>query len=91
MTSRAAPSQASLALQATPSPCIGICRMSEATGLCDGCLRTLDEIAAWSTLDDDAKRAVWDAIDARHTQWMAQRFDGESASTNASSRPEDTR
>jgi uncharacterized protein len=63
----------------TPSPCINICRMNEATGLCDGCLRTIDEIAAWSTLDDVAKRAVWDAIEARHAQWLTQRFDGTAA------------
>ncbi|WP_233861928.1 DUF1289 domain-containing protein [Paraburkholderia adhaesiva] len=61
------------------SPCINICRMNEASGLCEGCLRTIDEIAAWSTLDDDAKRAVWNAIDARHAQWMAQRFDSTDA------------
>ena len=60
---------------APASPCINICRMHEASGLCEGCLRTLDEIAAWSTLDDEAKRAVWNAFDARHAQWMAQRFD----------------
>lgn len=48
-----------------PSPCISICRMSEATGLCEGCLRTLDEIAAWSVLDEDDRRAVWDAIARR--------------------------
>lgn len=65
--------------RAIASPCINVCRMNEATGLCDGCLRTIDEIAAWSTLDDTAKRAVWDAIDARHAQWMAQRFDAERA------------
>jgi predicted Fe-S protein YdhL (DUF1289 family) len=57
------------------SPCINICRMNDASGLCDGCLRTIDEIAAWSTLDDEAKRAVWHAIDTRHASWMAQRFD----------------
>jgi uncharacterized protein len=39
--------------------------MSDATGLCEGCLRTIDEIAAWSVLDDDARRAVWDAIAQR--------------------------
>ena len=54
----------------TPSPCINVCRMHEASGLCEGCLRTIDEIAAWSTLDDDAKRAVWDAIETRHAQWL---------------------
>jgi uncharacterized protein len=48
-----------------PSPCIGVCRIDADTGLCDGCLRTLDEIAAWSTLDDASRRAVWQAIRAR--------------------------
>jgi uncharacterized protein len=58
-----------------PSPCINICRMHEPSGLCEGCLRTIDEIAAWSTLDDAAKRAVWDAIEERHARWLAQRFE----------------
>jgi predicted Fe-S protein YdhL (DUF1289 family) len=48
-----------------PSPCISICRIDDATGLCVGCLRTLDEIAAWSMLDDDARRDVWRAIRER--------------------------
>ncbi|MBX3620249.1 MAG: DUF1289 domain-containing protein [Rhizobacter sp.] len=48
-----------------PSPCINVCRMDAATGLCAGCLRTIDEIAAWSTLDDDAKRAVWLSVEQR--------------------------
>jgi predicted Fe-S protein YdhL (DUF1289 family) len=48
-----------------PSPCIGVCRIDAASGLCAGCLRTLDEIAAWSTLDDASRRAVWDAIRRR--------------------------
>ncbi|HTQ01114.1 MAG TPA: DUF1289 domain-containing protein [Casimicrobiaceae bacterium] len=54
-----------LAAGPVPSPCISVCRMSEATGLCEGCLRTLDEIAAWSVLDDEQRRAVWDAIALR--------------------------
>jgi uncharacterized protein len=41
-----------------PSPCIDVCRMNPQTGLCEGCLRTLDEIAAWSTLSPAGKRAV---------------------------------
>ena len=51
-----------------PSPCINICRMSPATGLCEGCLRTIEEIAAWSTLDDAAKEQVWDAIEQRRLE-----------------------
>jgi predicted Fe-S protein YdhL (DUF1289 family) len=41
------------------SPCINVCRIDEATRLCIGCLRTLDEIAAWSVLTDGERRAVW--------------------------------
>lgn len=40
------------------SPCISVCRMNPATGLCEGCLRTIEEIAAWSTCSNDDKRAV---------------------------------
>jgi uncharacterized protein len=56
-----------------PSPCINVCRMNAATGWCDGCLRTIDEIAGWSALDDRAKQAIWDTIEVRHAQLMAQR------------------
>jgi uncharacterized protein len=30
-----------------PSPCVGICRLDPAEGVCIGCLRTTDEIEAW--------------------------------------------
>ena len=30
------------------SPCVSICRMDLVKPLCEGCFRTLDEIAAWS-------------------------------------------
>jgi uncharacterized protein len=50
---------------AVMSPCINICRMSPATGLCEGCLRTIDEIAGWSRMDDTAKQAVWQVIEQR--------------------------
>ena len=41
------------------SPCQSVCRMEPDTGWCQGCLRTLDEITAWSRMGDDGKRAVW--------------------------------
>jgi uncharacterized protein len=47
------------------SPCISVCRMDEASGLCTGCLRTLDEVATWSLLDDAEKLAVWVQIGRR--------------------------
>jgi predicted Fe-S protein YdhL (DUF1289 family) len=51
-----------------PSPCISVCRIDAATGLCVGCLRTLDEIAAWGALDDAARRRVWQAIALRRAK-----------------------
>jgi len=46
--------------------------MDASTGWCEGCLRTIDEIAGWSLFDDDAKRAVWDAIELRHAEFVAR-------------------
>lgn len=40
------------------SPCIGVCRIDTATGLCEGCLRTIDEIAAWPGADDTGRLAI---------------------------------
>lgn len=48
-----------------PSPCINVCRIDAASGRCEGCLRTLDEIALWSQLDDDTKREVWQLLEVR--------------------------
>lgn len=41
-----------------PSPCIKVCVMDSASGLCRGCRRTLDEIAGWSGFSPERKRAV---------------------------------
>jgi uncharacterized protein len=55
--------------QAVPSPCQSVCAMHKTHGLCAGCLRTIDEIRAWSRLDDEAKRQLWTVIDGRCQQW----------------------
>lgn len=44
--------------EAVASPCIDVCKMNPRTELCDGCSRTIDEIAGWSSFDDTQKRAV---------------------------------
>ena len=51
-----------------PSPCISVCRMDAASALCVGCLRTIDEIAGWGLLDDDARRSVWAEIARRRAR-----------------------
>jgi len=47
------------------SPCINICRMNGQTGLCEGCFRSLDEIASWSRHGDSEKRRILDAVAQR--------------------------
>lgn len=37
-------------LRQPPSPCISVCRIDPATGWCEGCARTLQEIADWPML-----------------------------------------
>ena len=57
-----------------PSPCIDVCLMDPATGWCEGCLRTIDEITAWSRLDDPAKARVWLQLEARREAWTQRLF-----------------
>ena len=45
-------------MSAVASPCVNVCVMDEARGLCRGCYRTLDEIARWSVMPDAEKRRV---------------------------------
>ncbi len=50
---------------AVPSPCIGICKIEKGTGLCFGCARTIDEIAAWRGASEVVKSQVWAELPAR--------------------------
>ena len=54
------------------SPCISICQMHAASGWCVGCLRTLDEIATWGSLDDPGRRQVLQRLGARRVVWRAR-------------------
>jgi predicted Fe-S protein YdhL (DUF1289 family) len=47
--------------------------MDERTGWCEGCLRTIAEIAAWASLDDADKLAVWDRLAERREQLARSR------------------
>jgi uncharacterized protein len=42
----------------TASPCIGLCELDGKTQRCVGCGRTIDEIAAWSSLTDAERREI---------------------------------
>ena len=52
---------------AVTTPCVEVCRMNPRTGLCEGCARTLDEIARWSSLGDEARRAILARLPERKT------------------------
>ncbi len=49
------------------SPCISVCRMDASGELCQGCFRTLEEIAGWSRMDDASKLGIWARIQERTT------------------------
>ncbi|MEB0138915.1 MULTISPECIES: DUF1289 domain-containing protein [unclassified Undibacterium] len=48
-----------------PSPCIGVCRMDEKKAWCAGCFRTIDELKAWGSANDDSKRHIWREVKQR--------------------------
>ena len=49
------------AFRAVLSPCIGVCSLGQ-SGLCEGCLRSVDEIASWSRMSDDERLHVMDTL-----------------------------
>lgn len=40
------------------SPCVSVCTVNAETRQCDGCGRTLKEIARWSRMTDDERADV---------------------------------
>jgi len=47
------------------SPCVGVCAVSKATGLCEGCYRTLDEIRDWWNMESTEQRQVIENLQQR--------------------------
>ncbi len=48
-----------------PSPCVSVCVVHPTEGLCEGCLRSLDEIGAWGQMHSVQQREVWQNIQVR--------------------------
>jgi predicted Fe-S protein YdhL (DUF1289 family) len=65
------------------SPCIQICVIDPASGLCEGCGRTLAEIADWSRLSEAERLAIM----ARLPQRMRSRDAGELSAPPVPSAP----
>ncbi len=55
------------------SPCVNVCSIDARTGWCEGCLRTIDEIAAWGVLNNAQKREVWKLLPQRRHAIEAKR------------------
>lgn len=47
------------------SPCVKVCVIHPAERLCAGCLRTVEEIAAWGRMTPEARRAVMAELPGR--------------------------
>ncbi|MEI5664437.1 DUF1289 domain-containing protein [Bosea sp. CCNWLW174] len=52
-------------MSAISSPCIKICVVDPASKLCQGCGRTLQEIAQWSRLSEAERLAIMAMLEAR--------------------------
>ncbi|HYG12591.1 MAG TPA: DUF1289 domain-containing protein [Methylophilaceae bacterium] len=52
-------------LNESASPCIGVCTMNEATGFCQGCYRTIDEIRGWWDMAPEQKRELLSTLEQR--------------------------
>jgi predicted Fe-S protein YdhL (DUF1289 family) len=55
------------------SPCVKICVVHPETRTCTGCLRTIDEIAAWGRMSREARREVMAALPARRAALTVRR------------------
>jgi predicted Fe-S protein YdhL (DUF1289 family) len=53
------------------SPCSRVCIVDPATGLCEGCGRTLEEIARWGLMGEAERRAIMADLDQRMRQAFA--------------------
>jgi predicted Fe-S protein YdhL (DUF1289 family) len=47
------------------TPCIDVCEMDGASGLCLGCGRTLDEITGWVDMSKEERRAIMTLLPGR--------------------------
>jgi predicted Fe-S protein YdhL (DUF1289 family) len=48
-----------------PSPCVDVCRMDPQGRFCEGCLRTIDEIADWGALGRADQLTIWARLRGR--------------------------
>lgn len=49
------------------SPCIAVCVIDSESGFCKGCFRTMEEIGRWMLVDNDGRREIVEASEARRS------------------------
>lgn len=64
------------------SPCVNVCTLDAKTGFCVGCLRNIDEIAAWSAFSDADRDRVLAELPRRKARLDAAMFGPARAATN---------
>jgi predicted Fe-S protein YdhL (DUF1289 family) len=47
------------------TPCVDICEMDRASGLCLGCARTITEIADWASMSSAERRRIMSELPER--------------------------
>lgn len=50
------------------SPCVKLCSIHPEARLCVGCLRSLDEIGAWSQMSAEERRSIMAELPGRRPQ-----------------------
>jgi predicted Fe-S protein YdhL (DUF1289 family) len=55
------------------SPCVKICVIHPEERLCVGCYRTMEEIATWSRLSSEGRRAIVDDLPSRAAKLVRRR------------------
>lgn len=61
------------------SPCVKVCVIHEESGLCLGCYRSLEEIAAWSSLPQQQRQAIMNELPSRGERVKPRRRGGRGA------------
>lgn len=56
------------------SPCSGVCALDRPSGLCMGCLRSRDEIAAWGSATDGEKLQILARVAQRESAGAREGF-----------------
>jgi predicted Fe-S protein YdhL (DUF1289 family) len=60
------------------SPCVKLCTVHPVERICVGCLRTVDEITAWSRMQPESRRAIMADLPSRAPR-LRQRRGGRAA------------